>query len=94
MVNSYDFLKEAFSSIDCKCSDGKFPHIDLEENGKFPLVKCAILILLFRKNNEFNLLLTVRSSKLKSYPGELCYPGKNYLKPYIIVKRCTYLYKK
>jgi coenzyme A diphosphatase NUDT7 len=57
-----------------KFSQETFPHCDLNLNEKL-LLKCAWLMLVFRLNNQFYVLLTIRSFKLKSYPGELCFPG-------------------
>ena len=35
----------------------------------------AVLIPLIRKNGEYHVLFEVRSQKLKSQPGEICFPG-------------------
>jgi 8-oxo-dGTP pyrophosphatase MutT (NUDIX family) len=62
-----DFNKKQFSFE-------TFPHCDLNLNEK-SFLKCAWLMLIFHLNNEFYVLVTIRSFKLKSYPGELCFPG-------------------
>ena len=79
----FDDLKRRFERANC-CHDenyNRYPH-NVKIDGNFgdeirskPLVRCAILILLFRKNNQFHILFTVRSMKLKSFPGEICFPG-------------------
>ncbi len=54
-----------------------FSGADLESCGVLtkPLTKCAIHILLFRKNKELCILFTIRSRNLKNFPGEICFPG-------------------
>lgn len=86
MVNLLEKLKIIFKNHDCTLNHSNknyvnenisldtFPHCQLDTSFK-RLKKCAILIILFRHNNEFNILYTIRSSDLKSYPGEICYPG-------------------
>ncbi|XP_075393371.1 peroxisomal coenzyme A diphosphatase NUDT7 [Tenrec ecaudatus] len=37
--------------------------------------KCSVLIPLLVKDGKFHLLLTLRSEKLRSSPGEACFPG-------------------
>ena len=77
-------LKKKFEQSECVHEENsKFPHnvdlfgTELESRGILtkPLVKCGILILLFRKNNELNVLFTIRSMNLKIFPGEICFPG-------------------
>ncbi len=79
----YDKVKEYFKEIKCNHSENStsekltydnLPHCDLQlpENA---LMKCAILILLFRYEKKFHVLLTIRSFKLKSFKGEICFPG-------------------
>lgn len=88
MVNLYECLKQKFRDFDCSSNHSKidekrpltidsFPHCHLGINLK-KLKKCAVLIILFRKNNEFNILFTIRSSELRNYPGEICFPGGNF----------------
>lgn len=86
MHNSFEKLKQVFKDVDCgtnhdescslknEFSFEKFPHckLDICENS---LTKCAVLVILFRSNNEFNVLFTKRSLRLRNYPGEICYPG-------------------
>jgi 8-oxo-dGTP pyrophosphatase MutT (NUDIX family) len=76
-------LIEKFKPFNCNHNDElnnnqfsfeKFPHCDLNLNEK-SLLKCSWLMLVFHLNNQFYVLLTIRSFKLKSYPGELCFPG-------------------
>ncbi len=77
-MSIFSELKAKFSKVSCEHSfstNGTFPHCDLEVSLEKPLTKCAILILLFRKNNQFHFLFTIRSEKLKSFPGEICFPG-------------------
>ncbi|RNA06808.1 coenzyme A pyrophosphatase [Brachionus plicatilis] len=85
MVNLYESVRQKFSNYDCKTNhmgidqnvpitlDG-FPHCQLGINVD-RLKKCAVLIILFRKNKQFNILFTIRSSVLRAYPGEICFPG-------------------
>ena len=78
MLTHFDRLKVKFSKVQCEHvnnEDADFPHSNLETVSNKPLVKCAILILLFRKKNHFYLTFTVRSERLKSFPGEICFPG-------------------
>lgn len=35
------------------------------------LVKCAVLVVLFKTNNQFNVLWTIRGFEMKTYPGEI-----------------------
>ncbi|CAF0815431.1 unnamed protein product [Brachionus calyciflorus] len=86
MSNLCEKLKKIFEKYDCKLNHSNldvenqkldidsFPHCQLDINEK-NLKKCAIIIILFRANNEWNILFTIRSSQLRSYPGEICYPG-------------------
>ncbi len=76
MLNPFEILQQKLKPIACnhscqKMSENRFPHCDLKVN----LTKCAILILFFRKDEQFHLVFTVRSLKLKSYSGEICFPG-------------------
>ena len=81
--DSYDVLKKKFQSLNCQHETqkefdfDKFPHCQFKE---FKTAKkCAVLLLLFKSkfilNNELCILFTIRSDKLKSFPGEICYPG-------------------
>ena len=73
MLNAFDSLKLKLNPIACDqaCDQQRFPHCDL----KVHLTKCAILILFFRKNEQYHILFTIRSLKLKNYSGEICFPG-------------------
>jgi hypothetical protein len=83
--NSYEDLKSKFETFNCEHKTqkefdfDKFPHCKFKEFTKAK--KCAVLLLLFKSkfilNNELCILFTIRSEKLKSFPGEICYPGKN-----------------
>lgn len=88
MANLYETLKQKFCNFDCKSNHlnidqnrllttDNFPHCNLDINIE-QLKKCAVLIILFRKNKEFNILFTIRSSELRSFPGEICFPGGNF----------------
>ncbi len=46
-------------------------YIKLEGENKIT----AVLLPLIKKNNEFHILIEVRSSNLNSQPGEVCLPG-------------------
>ena len=81
---SFDFakLKNNFDIYNCTHSENKLYVDDLDRfsvcNGSLveaDLLKCAVLIVLFRSNDEYHVLFTVRSLKLKSFPGEICFPG-------------------
>lgn len=85
MTNLFESLQQRFSSYNCKLNHlnlnkdreltvDNFPHCNLEINLD-KLKKCAVLIILFRKNRKFNILFTIRSSELRTYPGEICFPG-------------------
>ena len=79
----FEDLKEKFKVVQCEHKTlknfdfEKFPHCKFKEfhNAK----KCAVLLLLFKSkyisNNELCLLFTIRSENLRSFPGEICYPG-------------------
>ena len=83
------FLKEQliqkFKLINCTHDDennsdqnlsfDSFPHCNLDMPEQQTLTKCAVFVLLFNQNNKFLVLLTVRSFKLKKFPGEVCFPG-------------------
>jgi 8-oxo-dGTP pyrophosphatase MutT (NUDIX family) len=79
----YDKLKHEFQPINCthdwqstdKLTYNNFPHCDLALSPDTRLTKCAILILLFRHERQFHVLLTIRSHHLKSFKGEICFPG-------------------
>ncbi|GGE45571.1 coenzyme A pyrophosphatase [Pullulanibacillus camelliae] len=43
--------------------------------GEDQAVKAAVLIPLIKKNDEWELLFEVRSRRLKSQPGDICFPG-------------------
>lgn len=43
---------------------------------KNPDKHAAILIPLCIANNEISILYTIRSSKLRNYSGQVCFPGK------------------
>ena len=81
----YEELKRKFEPFNCikneneinldnNCSKAKFPMCTLipEEVG---LLKCAILVVLFRSNNQYFVILNIRGFNLKAYPGEICFPG-------------------
>ena len=81
MLNAFEILQQKLKPIACNHScdqlrEKRFPHCDL----KVHLTKCAILILFFRKNQQYHILFTVRSLKLKNYSGEICFPGSFNLK--------------
>lgn len=44
-------------------------------NGANKIKKSAVIIPLININNEVNILFEVRSKKLKSQPGDICFPG-------------------
>ncbi len=81
----FESLKKKFKSAECDHDEtlNIYPHnvdlsgADLGACGVLtkPLIKCAIQILLFRKDNELCILFTIRSWKLKHFPGEICFPG-------------------
>ena len=84
----FQLLKRAFEPFDCKhdsskdkerpFSVDKFPHCNLNID-KRKLIRCSILILLFQdETGQLNVILTIRSYKLRSYPGQLCFPGGKY----------------
>lgn len=83
MSTLFEDLKKRFEHANCEhdANYNRYPHnvkIDGDFGGEIlskPLVKCAVLILLFRQNNQFHIMFTVRSMKLKSFPGEICFPG-------------------
>jgi len=75
-----DELKQKLKIFDCehtKCSN------NVKDSEKFSicndsvldndLLKCAVLVIIFRANNQFYVIFTVRSLKLKSFPGELLF---------------------
>ena len=83
MPQLYEELKQKFSYANCEHKTHKefdiekFPHCKFKEFDKAK--KCAVLLLLFKSkfilNNELCVLFTIRSQKLKNFPGEICYPG-------------------
>jgi 8-oxo-dGTP pyrophosphatase MutT (NUDIX family) len=83
MSKLYHDLKNKFQYSNCQHKTikdfdfQKFPHCKFKEFDK--VKKCAVLLLLFKSkfinNNELCVLLTIRSSNLKSFPGEICFPG-------------------
>jgi 8-oxo-dGTP pyrophosphatase MutT (NUDIX family) len=80
LESKIDFLKNKLEYLNCndssddqisnKCSKS---HLKIKED--FKLKRCAILIPLFFHNSQFNILLTMRSRHLRSFGGELCFPG-------------------
>lgn len=82
--NVFDILKQKLNKFNCnhfdrngndnfefeshmqKAFESYEPKID-ERN----LTKCAILIILFRSNGKFHVVLTIRAFGLKSFPGEI-----------------------
>lgn len=77
-------IKRRLSSIKCnhnqihpKFSLEHFPHCRFEEFRQTK--KCAVLILIFKSklktNDELSVLFTIRNKNLKSFPGEICFPG-------------------
>ena len=75
-------FKKKFENFNCTQSNAAVNLASLEHfsicNGAHfgdDFLKCAVLIILFRTNDEFHFIFTVRSSKLKSFPGEICFPG-------------------
>jgi len=42
---------------------------------KLPLRASAVLIPIIKRNNNYSILLTKRSSKLKNHSGQICFPG-------------------
>lgn len=72
MINIYETLKQRLKPVECNhINSDSFPHCDLNVN----LTKCAILILLCRKDHQFHIVFTTRSLSLKSFSGEICFPG-------------------
>ena len=84
MSKIFENLELKLSDSNCNHGDkhGVYPHnidIDLynetrQESTK-PLIKCAIMILLFHKDDELCVLFTKRSMTMRSFPGEICFPG-------------------
>lgn len=71
-MNAFEILKQRFQQAQCNHTDqDKFPHGNL----KIKLTKCAVLVLFYRQDKQFHLLLSIRSAHLKNYPDEICYPG-------------------
>lgn len=81
MSDIYRDLKQRFEPVNCTHKEiDVFPHHYGLNDGfdKFstkPLRKCGILVVLFRKNGQLCILFTVRSLKLRSFPGQICFPG-------------------
>lgn len=48
---------------------------------KNPDKHAAVLIPLCIANNELSILYTIRSSKLRNYSGQVCFPGNFLLSP-------------
>ncbi|MCG3887473.1 CoA pyrophosphatase [Photobacterium leiognathi] len=44
-------------------------------NASHPFKQAAVLILLVRRNNGFNVVLTRRAEHLKHHPGQIAFPG-------------------
>ncbi len=68
MIDTYENLKDKLNKIECKQDH-------LHNDYKVNLIKCAILILMVKKEDKLHVLFTVRSQRLKSYSGEICFPG-------------------
>lgn len=80
----FENLKKKFEVSNCNHKECKTFSHDINLSGSNlaahgiltrHLTKCGILILLFRKDNQLCMLYTKRSLKLKSFPGEICFPG-------------------
>ena len=79
----FEDLKRKFEPFNCQHKTqkefdfDKFPHCKFKEYTTSK--KCAVLLLLFKSkfvfDNELCMLFKIRSEKLKSFPGEICYPG-------------------
>jgi 8-oxo-dGTP pyrophosphatase MutT (NUDIX family) len=86
MSLTLDGIKQKFKDFDCNHTSSSVNNLnDLENfsicNGSLlenDLLKCAVLVILFRENNQFYVIFTIRSWKLKSFPGEICFPGGKY----------------
>lgn len=88
MSRIYEDLVDKFRSLQCNFKNvleenktnevaltiENFPHCNLNTS-KDSLLKCAVLVILFRFRYRFHILLTIRSFKMNSFPGELCFPG-------------------
>jgi len=83
MAIKLEELKQKFQNFDCDHKNNSPNNLKDPENFLLcndtlldnGLLKCAVLIILFRSNNQFYMIFTVRSLKLKSFPGEICFPG-------------------
>lgn len=79
---SLEEIRSKFASLNCThrhehqapLSYETFPHCQLQVPEE-SLKRCAIFLILFRHESKFHVLLTIRSSQLKDFPGELCFPG-------------------
>lgn len=73
-----DDLRQKFHKYHCTHPESKEDFIIEEKLFHYnitdkQLMRCAVLVILFRANDQLNILLTIRSFKLKSFPGEIWY---------------------
>ena len=62
--------KDMVSHMKCLWADRRPGILDRKPGMDF-----AVLVPLIEKDGEFHILFEVRSPKLKSQPGEVCFPG-------------------
>lgn len=85
MSTIFKDLEKQLSKSNCnhtKDTHEKYPHnIDIElynlhrQKSIKPLTRCAIMILIFHKDGELCVLFTKRSMNMRTFPGEICFPG-------------------
>ena len=64
----------SIDSIDKRFSEKKIASLLSKRNQK-NFIQSAVLVPVIKKDNTLNLLFTIRSKKLKSHSGEICFPG-------------------
>ena len=64
----------SIDSIDKRFSKKKIASLLSKRNQK-NFIQSAVLVPVIKKDNTLNLLFTIRSKKLKSHSGEICFPG-------------------
>ena len=69
----------SINSIDKRFSKKKIASL-LSEQDQKNFIHSSVLVPIIKKDNTLNLLFTVRSKKLKSHSGEICFPGGRWSK--------------
>lgn len=80
MPDTLEGVREKFKSLRCEHEESMdqvgnhfklINHLNLRVLNHENLNRCAILLVLFKTNNKFHILLTIRGFELKSFPGEI-----------------------